>query len=312
MFHNDKNCELFIEKLCSLHPALNYTSEQESNNQLAFLVVLVHKRNGQFLTSIYRKATFTGLYTRFDSFSSHREKISLVKCLIKRTHRLSSKEFMESDLNSLKKIFLSNEYPERLLDKVFLSTNIERNKPFGPAKCPVFLKLPWMGKASNDIEKETKNITEGLFFACNVVFIFSKRTILPPTPKESLPAQISSNVVYEFKCECDARYEGRTSQRLSDRIKQHVPASIRNKTVPSRQQPKRGCKSENPVLCDSAIGKHLLSNTRCANSYSDHNFKIIKKCRSLFQLRVMESVVIKLTNPVLCRQKDYVFNLSLF
>ena len=123
---------------------------------------------------------------------------------------------------------------------------------------------------------------------------------------------MSSNVIYEYKCECDARYVGRTSQRLSDRIKQHVPHSIRNKITPSRQQPKRDCRRNSSVSCDSAIGKHLLCNTHCADSYSDDNFRILRKCRSLFQLRVMESVLIKLKNPVLCRQKDFVFNLSLF
>ena len=105
---------------------------------------------------MYRKPTFTGLYTRFDSFSSHKEKISLVKCLINRTRRLSSQEFLDNDLNSLKTIFLSNGYPEKLLNKLFILTNGERDRFIGPAKCPVFIKLPWIGKVSMETERKTK------------------------------------------------------------------------------------------------------------------------------------------------------------
>ena len=64
--------------------------------------------------------------------------------------------------------------------------------------------------------------------------------------------------MYELKCEWDARYVGGTSRRLINRIKQHVPVSIRNKTVPLQQQPKRDCMSHKLISCDSAIGKHLF------------------------------------------------------
>ena len=52
---------------------------------------------------------------------------------------------------------------------------------------------------------------------------------------------------------------GRTTHRLGDRIKQHVPSVIRNKNQLSRQQPERQCRSSQLISCDSAVGKHLLS-----------------------------------------------------
>ena len=84
-----------------------------------------------------------------------------------------------------------------------------------------------------------------------------------------------------------------STQRLGDRIKQQVPSTIRNKAMPSRQQPRKQCRSELNISCDSAIAKHLLSNAHCAASYSDTKFKVLAKCRSLLQLRVMESIYIK-------------------
>ena len=59
------------------------------------------------------------------------------------------------------------------------------------------------------------------------------------------------------------------------------------------EKAKRDCRSGSMILCGSEIWKHLLSKVHCANSYFEHNFKVITKCRSLFQLRVWELVLIK-------------------
>ena len=136
--------------------------------------------------------------------------------------------------------------------------------------------------------------------------------MLTPTLKDAVPTTQISNVIYEYTCRCDARYVGRTSQRLVDRIKQHVPSTIRNKNASTRTQPKRDCKSTKSVKqCDSAIGLHLLNNKECADSYSDKNFEIIGRARSSFHLGTLEAVYIKTKQPFLCRQKEFVYSLRL-
>ena len=125
--------------------------------------------------------------------------------------------------------------------------------------------------------------------------------------------RIRSCVVYEFSCRCEARYVGRTTQRLADRIKQHVPTSIRKKSNTVREQPPRLCKNNNSKInCESAIGQHLLTNPECAKTYTDDNFRIIGQGRSSFHLSVLESVYIKTQNPVLYKQKDFIFSLGIF
>ena len=42
------------------------------------------------------------------------------------------------------------------------------------------------------------------------------------------------------------------------------------------------------------------------------NFRIIGQARSSFHLGVLESVYIKIQDPVLCRQQEFVFSLKLF
>ena len=73
------------------------------------------------------------------------------------------------------------------------------------------------------------------------------------------------------------------------------------------------CKNSiSKMKSDSAIGQHLITNPECAKTYTDDNFRIIGQARSSFHLGVLESVYIKTQNPVLCKQKEFVFSLGLF
>ena len=106
--------------------------------------------------------------------------------------------------------------------------------------------------------------------------------MLPSAKKDSVPTTQKS-VVSEFLCRCEARYVGRTTQRLADRIKQHLPTSIRKKSSTIREQPPRMCENiSSKINCESAIGKHLITNPECAKTYTDDSFQIIGQARSLW------------------------------
>ena len=101
--------------------------------------------------------------------------------------------------------------------------------------------------------------------------------MLPVARKDVLPTTLKSFVVYEYSCHCDSRYVGRTSHRLQDRIKQHVPKWLQQQAKrPTRSQPGRSCKlKRNNPDCDSAIGQHLLDNEQCAANYNEKRFEIL-------------------------------------
>ena len=58
-FSSRNDALLFFHKLNDLHPSLSFTMEEEKSNKLPFLDVLVERGESSFLTSVYRKATFT-------------------------------------------------------------------------------------------------------------------------------------------------------------------------------------------------------------------------------------------------------------
>ena len=143
--------------------------------------------------------------------------------------------------------------------------------------------------------------------------VYSTTVMQPSAKKDSVPTTQKSCVVYEFPCRCEGQYVGCTKQRLADRINQHVPRSIRKKSNTVREQPPRLCKTNNfKINCETSIGQHLITNPECAKTYTEENFRIIRQARSPVHLSVLESVYIKTQNPVLCKQKDFIFSLGIF
>ena len=105
---------------------------------------------------------------------------------------------------------------------------ISHSAQIGPEKCPVYLCLPLLGSDSTWFEKQVKSAVKQCFTTVEPRVVYSTNELLSTTNKDVLPALQKSNVIYQFSCHCDSRYVGRTSQRLQDRTKQHVPKSIRS------------------------------------------------------------------------------------
>ena len=187
-------------------------------------------------------------------------------------------------------------------------------KRFGLEKCPVYLRVPWIGKASIGLDKNVKTAVESCYSSVTTRVVFTSKRMLPVACKDVLPTTLKSSVVYEYSCHCDSRYIRRTSQRLQDRIKQNVPKWLQQQAKrPTQSQPGRSCKlKRNNPDCDSAIGQHLLDNEQCAANYNDKRFKILAVARNLFHLCLLKATFIKTKYPVLCKQKEFVYTLKLF
>ena len=101
IFGSELESDRFHVNLNQLHPALKFTVEKEQNNSLNFLDVSVEKGGTGFLTSIYRKPTFTGQYIRWNSFSPKARKINLIKTLVHRALMICSKTKLDSELDTI-------------------------------------------------------------------------------------------------------------------------------------------------------------------------------------------------------------------
>ena len=221
-------CGTFLLTLNSLHLALRFTSEAEQNGSLSFLDVQISRNiNTKSLdTTIYRKPTFTGLYIPWGSYTPTKSKRHLVKALVYRAHRICSPHLLQDELDRLTSIFTNNGYPKEFLAKLINEKPVT-DKPiqFGPDRCPVVLRLPWVGTGSARVEKDVRGIVCPSYPCVKLYVIFGTVRAFS-VKKDVLPTLSKSNLIYFFQCrQCEDRYVGRTLQHLGARIRQHVPLS---------------------------------------------------------------------------------------
>ena len=79
------------------HEAINFTIEKEKKDKLAFLDVKVKRKENIFLTSVYRKKTFTGFYLNFQLNRILKIKKNLIKTLCHRAYRICSPEMLSNE-----------------------------------------------------------------------------------------------------------------------------------------------------------------------------------------------------------------------
>ena len=289
VFNCESDAEVFLNELNALHAKCRFTMEREVNGQLPFMDVLLAKADGKLLRSVYRKPTFRGLYTRWDSFCSTTYKTGLIKSLTTRARKICSEETFQNERSFLRDIFLKNGYPSSVVDTIMGNLlkpeeRIERIET--EAKQHVVMRLPWIGPISNGFRKE---IRETITRACPIVVprvVFTTRPTFSGVNKDVLPMTSQSLVVYEYHCRCDQRYVGKTTQLLSLRIQQHIPTRI----------------GRNHSSSDSAITKHLKESRGCVPLDPASRFRVLARARHRCHLDVLEAIYIQKLCPSLCQQ----------
>ena len=82
LFSSESHVKKLYRYLNTRHDNISFTYECETDDPLAFLDVLVSREVSQLVTSLYRKHTFSGLYTNFNSFIAGKYKTGLLLILI--------------------------------------------------------------------------------------------------------------------------------------------------------------------------------------------------------------------------------------
>ena len=217
-FIDEDKCNEFLSHLNSLHPSLRFTFEKECNRNLPFLDVLVEKNDHEFVTSTYKKPTFTGQYIRWNFFCPMKRKINLMFCnlLVHRALVICSESTLQNELTNICTILINNGYPEDVINIAITKKMNQFCRPtqLGPKKRLVCLHLPCLDKVSIRYKMQIKTAVKCCYFAVEPSIVYTTRKLLPASQKDILPAPHQSNIAHQFLCHCDSRYEGRASQRL--------------------------------------------------------------------------------------------------
>jgi len=293
VFNNNNEANSFLQYLNNKHPNIHFTAEFETNDCLPFLDSVVHKvGNRNISTSVFRKATFTGLGLNFFSFTPMLYKLNSIKTLLYRAYTLSSSYInFHLEIEFLRQYFVNNKYPIYLFDNVvskFLESKFKTNHvsiSTVPKKI-YYLKFNYYGYQSLKFRNCLKRILSGYFPHVDFRIILQNSFTLGSlaSSKERIPEDLLSNVVYEYNCSgCNARYVGSTTRSFRTRKMEHMGISART---------------------NRPLAKPSFSNIRNHSEESDHplkpdNFKIIRKVHEQSLLAITESVYIKTTGPSL-------------
>ena len=169
-------------------------------------LIMKRNRDNSFLTSIYRKKTFTGLYTKRDSFTPRKYKINLVRILAYRCIRIcSSPRLLQFTLDDLKRIVSLNGYPMETV-KYHMNDVIEKNKPKDLVqtvrKKEVLIVLPFLGHHSKHLTKQLRSCINKCYDIFNLKIVLQNtRRIKSFFPyKDKLASSLRSKVVYRANC----------------------------------------------------------------------------------------------------------------
>ena len=223
----------FLDYLNSQHTCINFTCEIEADKTLPFLDIKIQRSNGSFVTSVYRKPTFTGLFTNFESFIPLVFKKGLIYTLMFRYFKLSSSyDIFHAELEKLKTLLKQNGYPRRFLDHCFrIFLNKISHPPVKPLTAPrllLSLVLPFTGNHGLQIRQQVTKLLSSAYPHLQIRIAFRPVSRLSNffRFKDRLPLKLRSHVVYKFMCRrCQASYIGETCHLLHTRITDHIGIS---------------------------------------------------------------------------------------
>ena len=302
MFLCQSHLKDFVNYMNTKHPNIKFSSEFEQNNFFSFLDVKITRRSNQLITSVFCKATFSGVFTNFKSFMPVTYKFGLVHTLLHRSFSIcSSYEKFHEEIVLLKEVYGKNEYPHFYIDKCIKKY---LSKLFVPKriihtvdKKQVLLVLPFLGPLSFGIRSRLQKCLKNYIPYCSLKVVYQSKSRISNLLnfKDVVNTKLSSDILYKLLCSyCNATYYGQTERHIFVRASEHLVIT-----------PLIGKFVKTPTK--SAIFEYMLLDGHKA---SFDNFPILLKENNAFKLQLKESLLISRDKPVLNRN-IYSFPLEL-
>ena len=181
LFDSKNTATQFLHYLNNCHANIKFSVEFEENGTIPFLDILIKRHSHTFSTSMYRKKTFTGLYTKWDYFTPRKYKVNLIRTLtFPRCFRICSSwspSLLRSGLNELRKLLLQNGYPAGIINyNINDVLNKQQNRTKNPTttvpKKDIILVLPYLGSQSKIFAKQLTTCIHRFYGCINLRFVF--------------------------------------------------------------------------------------------------------------------------------------------
>ena len=290
MFNAPAQVNDFLQFMNNRHDNIRFTIETEKDNKLPFLDILVSRGNGCINTNIYRKSTFSGVYSNFKSFIPPKYKANLVATLLYRIYHLTSKDSVfKSEVDNIEKILINNGYPIKFICicvKRFLKNKDKVKLPLeNPTDEKKLIIMPFLGRMSSRIERRIKGLFRKSLPTIKLRFVYKTANKMCTLFqfKDRIPEYLQSDLVYLFTCGIcnDTRYVGVTRRHYKVRTCEHSGTSPRTGKPLSGQ-------------CSTGVRDHMLV---CDHRVTHNDFKVLSRGGSPNVLEIKESLLIEKIKP---------------
>jgi len=295
LFDNLDKAEKFKNYLNKKHKNMSFTLEIEKDDKLSFLDVDVIRgdKSDTFMTSLYRKPTFSGMYTNFKSHIAITYKYSLISSLLYRVFMICSDyKSIVAEIEKLKTIWLKNAFPMRVIDRMILRFFDKMHVPkkifHTCAKKKLIFSIDYLGKSSLEIKKRLEKLIQEQIPFCKISLVFSSSKKIKNcfSFKDRVPKNLKSLVLYKFSCiDCNVNYIGKTKRHYQVRTSEHLGISkLTNEPLKYNKK------------STTAVRDHIHF---CKHNNTADCFKIIGSAKNDYHLKIKESLNIIRENPQL-------------
>ena len=162
LFDSKNTATQFLRYHNNCHANIKFTVEFVETSTVPFFDILIERHSHTFSTSVCQKKTFTGLYTKWDSFTPRKYKVNLFRTLTFRCFRIcSSPSLLRSCLNELRKLLLQNGYPAGIINyNINDVLNRQQNRTKNPTttvlKKEIILVLHYLRLQSKIVTKQLR------------------------------------------------------------------------------------------------------------------------------------------------------------
>ena len=119
LFELSESADLFLKYMFSKHQNINFTVKQGNVGSLSSLGVKICRKNRKFVTSVYRKPIFSGVFTNYESFIPMYQKRGLLHTLLHRSFSICCDfKTFHFEIDHLKTILIKNYYPLNFIDSL--------------------------------------------------------------------------------------------------------------------------------------------------------------------------------------------------
>ena len=279
LFNTPEHAQLFLEYINKKHKSMKFSIETEINGSLSFLDVEIFRENNKFVTfvtNVFRKETFSGVYTNFTTFLPLEHKFGLVHTLLNRCFNLSS-DFLKfhHEVDKLKKFYRKIHTHKSLLINTFKNFLITG----------LFKDHNNLGKMSQIVKTRlTKTMNKHIkFYKLRVIFQTNNRLRNYFHFKYFVRETLRSSLIYKFSSgSCTASYIGKTYRHFKVRVSEHQGASTRiGKPVKGTLST---CVRDYMLVCDHKV---VHEDFKCLGNESNRYLLELKE--SLFIKRYKQS-----------------------